>query len=84
LNEEREKSEKIIDRLHEPLRGEEKKPRTYRERARRDYLKAAKKRNLGGRELCKAIGKQLRYLRRDLEHIEALAKKDLVGAFEPT
>jgi hypothetical protein len=55
--------------------GEEKKPRTYRERARRDYLRAAKRRRLGGRELHKAIGKQLRYLRRDLEHIEALAEK---------
>jgi hypothetical protein len=76
LNEAREKSEKIIDRLHEPLRGEEKKPRTYRKRARRDYLKAAKKRNLGGKELRKALGKQLRYLRRDLGHIETLAKRN--------
>jgi len=75
LNEAREKSEGIIDRLHKPLRGEEAKPRTYRERARRDYLKATKKRNLGGKELRKAIGKQLRYLRRDLGHIERLAEK---------
>jgi IS5 family transposase len=75
LKEAREKSEGIIDRLHEPLRGEKKKPRTYRERARRDYLKAAKKRNLGGKELHKALGKQLRYLRRDLGHIEGLAEK---------
>jgi hypothetical protein len=75
LNEAREKSEGIIDRLHEPLRGEEKKPRTYRERARRDYLKAAKRRNLGGKELHKAIGKQLRYLRRDMGHIEALVER---------
>jgi IS5 family transposase len=75
LNEAREKSEGIIDRLHEPLRGEEKKPRTYRERARRDYLRAAKRRNLGGKELRKALGKQLRYLRRDLGHVEGLAEK---------
>jgi hypothetical protein len=79
LNEAREKSEGIIDRLHEPLRGEEKKPRTYRERARRDYLKAAKKRNLGGKELRKAIGKQLRYLRRDLGHLEGLAERSSLG-----
>jgi hypothetical protein len=75
LNEAREKSEGIIDRLHEPLRGEEKKPRTYRQRARRDYLKAVKKRNLGGKELRKALGKQLRYLKRDLGHIEGLAQR---------
>jgi len=75
LNEAREKSEGIIDRLHEPLRGEQKKPRTYRERARRDYLKTAKRRNVGGKELHKAVGKQLRYLRRDLGHIEGLVNK---------
>ena len=75
LNEAREKSERIIDRLYGSLRGEEKKPRTYRERARRDYLGAAKRRKLGGRELRKAIGKQIRYLRRDLGHIETLAER---------
>lgn len=75
LNEAREKSEGIIDVLHEPLRGEEKKVRTYRERARRDYLRAAKKRRLKATELRKAIGKQLRYVRRDLQHIETLAER---------
>ena len=75
LNEAREKSEGIIDVLHEPLKGEEKKVRTYRERARRDYLRAAKKRRLKATELRKAIGKQLRYVKRDLQHIETLAEK---------
>lgn len=69
LNEAREKSEHIIDRLHEPLKGKEKKVCTYRKKARRDYLKAAKRRKLSAKELRKAIGKQLRYLKRDLEHI---------------
>jgi IS5 family transposase len=75
LNEAREKSEGIIDELHGPLKGEEKKVRTYRERARRDYLRAAKKRRLTSKELRKAIGKQLRYVGRDLQHIETLAEK---------
>ena len=75
LNEAREKSEGIIDVLHEPLKGEEKKVRTYRERARRDYLRSAKKRRLSGTELRKAIGKQLRYVKRDLQHIETLTEK---------
>jgi hypothetical protein len=75
LNEAREKSEGIIDRLHGPLKGKEKKVRTYREKARRDYLRAAKKRRLTTKELRKAIGKQLRYVRRDLEHIGILAEK---------
>ena len=75
LNEAREKCEGIIDVLHEPLRGKERKVRTYRKKARRDYLRAAKKRKLKATELRKAIGKQLRYVRRDLKHIEKLSKK---------
>jgi hypothetical protein len=42
LNESRENLEKIIDILHEPLKGTEKKVRTYRQQARKDYLKVAK------------------------------------------
>ena len=38
-------------------------------------MREAKRRNLGGKELRKAIGKQLRYLRRDLGYIEGLADK---------
>ena len=79
LNEAREKSEGIIDELHGPLKGEEKKVRTYRERARRDYLRAAKKRRLTSKELRKAIGKQLRYVGRDLQHIETLSEKSGLG-----
>jgi IS5 family transposase len=79
LNEAREKSEGIIDELHGPLKGEEKKVRTYRERARRDYLRTAKKRRVSGTELRKAIGKQLRYVRRDLQHIETLSEKSGLG-----
>ena len=78
LNEAREKSEGIIDLLHEPLKGKEKKVRTYREKARKDYLKAAKKRKLTSKELRKAIGKQLRYVRRDLKNIEFLAEKSTI------
>ena len=79
LGEAREKSERIIDRLHEPLRGKEKKVRTYRKKARRDYLRAAKRRKLSAKELRKAIGKQLRYLNRDLKHIHSLAGRSSLG-----
>ena len=37
LNEARENAEKLLDALHDSADG--KKPRTYRERARKDYLK---------------------------------------------
>jgi transposase, IS5 family len=75
LNEAREKTEAIIDRLHEPLRGQEVKVRTYRQRARKDYLRFAKKRKHTQREWRQAIGKQLRYVQRNVRHIQQLANR---------
>lgn len=71
LNEAREISEAIIDTLH-PLSGMKKKVRTYRLKARRDYLALVKQRRPGSKKLRKAIGQQLRYLKRNLVHIEVL------------
>jgi hypothetical protein len=71
LNEAREISETIIDILH-PLAGPEKKVRTYRRNARRDYLALVKQRRPGIRKRRKAIGQQLRYLKRNLCHIEEM------------
>jgi hypothetical protein len=42
LNEAREKTEAMIDTMHAPLVGKSKKPRTYRRKARKDYLAVAK------------------------------------------
>ncbi len=71
LNEARKHTEKIIDTLHE--KGDfEKKPRTYRKVARKEYLKVAQNRNPSRRIVRKAIGKQLRYLRRDIAHIHTM------------
>jgi transposase, IS5 family len=75
LNEGREKLEWIIDILHEPFIGSEKKVRTYRRRARKDYLTVAKQRKPRKREILRAIRKQLGYIRRDLEYIKGLSKK---------
>jgi len=45
LNEARQETEKIIDLLYQPLQGIiKKKPRTYRQKARKDYLTIAKQR----------------------------------------
>ena len=68
LNEARENAEKLIDVLHDPAEG--KKPRTYRKRARKDYLKYAKCRKHTAKTTRKAIGKQLNYLKRDLGIID--------------
>ena len=50
----------------------DKKPRTYRKIARKDYLEVAKKRRVSQKERRKAIKKQLQYIKRNLSHIEQL------------
>lgn len=76
LNEAREKTEKTIDTLYNQELGLTKKPRTYRKRARKDYLKIAKQRKPHVKATRKAIGKQLGYLRRNLSTIDFLLKCD--------
>ena len=68
LNEARENAEALLDDLHDPADG--KKPRTYRKRARKDYLKYTRCRKHTAKMTRKAIGKQLTYLRRDLDAID--------------
>jgi len=79
LNEAREKTEGIIDLLHESREGKEKKPRTYREQARKEYLKVAKKRKPNAKTIRKGIGKQLRYLKRNLNYVKELSAKTSLG-----
>ncbi len=71
LNEARELTEQIIDALY-PGSGLDKKPRTYRQKARKQYLGLVKQRKPKAKALRKAIRQQLQYLRRNLGHIEAL------------
>ena len=70
LNNAREKSEGIIDVLHKAMPKGAGKPRTYRQKARRSFLRVSKRRKVRQRTLRKAIRKQLGYLRRNLNHIE--------------
>jgi transposase, IS5 family len=59
--------------LYEQIKGRlDKKPRTYREVARKDYLEIAKKRRVSQKDRRKAIKKQLQYIKRNLSHIEQL------------
>ena len=67
LNQARESSEKLIDSLH--TKGEP-KPRTYRKKAHKDYLKLARSRKPGAKKIRRAIGQQLSYLKRNLSTIE--------------
>ena len=68
LNEARENAEKILDELHDPADG--KKPRTYRKRARKDYLQYARSRKHTTKKTRQATRRQLQYLKRDLENID--------------
>lgn len=72
LNAARRKSEELIDILHNPLLHGEKKVRTYRQVARKSFLNAAKKKRKTAREIYKANGQQIRFLKRNLGHIDRL------------
>ena len=71
LNDSRQISEGLIDTMYESGLMK-KKPRTYRRRARREFLATAKKKNKTHKELRKSIRKQLNYLKRNLNLINNL------------
>jgi len=72
LNEAREKLEEMIDFLwaRKAIHGE--KPRTYRENARRDFLRFIKNRKPRGKKIRRAIRQQLGYVLRDLTIVDQL------------
>ncbi|MEK8127089.1 IS5 family transposase [Paenibacillus filicis] len=74
LNEAREKLEAIIDALHEPVIGKAAKPRTYREKARKQFLAVSKQRRPGVKVIRKAVRRQLGYVGRNLSIIAEQAK----------
>ena len=78
LNDAREKTEEIIDHMHACRTTPKPKPRTYRQNARRAYLRVAKARKPKKATRRQAIGKQLRYLRRNLGSIATMAQEGLL------
>jgi len=74
LNESREISEYLIDRLYSAGQFTQ-KPRTYRRIARRDYLRIIKKKRKSRKALRRGIKQQLQYLRRNLGHINRLTSE---------
>ena len=80
LNQAREHTEKIIDALHNKNQSPvKKKPRTYRNRARKEYLTIAKNRKPLRKERKKVIKKQLQYIYRNLAHIEKMGQLELLS-----
>jgi IS5 family transposase len=71
LNTARQETERLIDILYK--NGDyDTKPRTYRRIARKEYLVVSKKRHKTKKELRVIIGKQLRYVRRNISTIEKM------------
>ena len=81
LNQARESAEALIDALHEGVGG--RKPRTYREVARKAYTRSVKERKPGSKKLRKAIRKQLGYLGRDLRILEKQVESRGLEALTP-
>ena len=75
MNQARKHTEKVIDFLYKQVRNKiDKKPRTYRKLARKNYLKVAKKRRPFLNERKKAVKQQLQYIKRNISHIKKLVR----------
>lgn len=72
LNEAREKTDAIIDRLHAPLIGTTPRPRTYRKKARRQFVAFVRQKKPGRNKIRRANRQQLGYLKRNLQAIDRL------------
>ncbi|BFH12628.1 hypothetical protein J6TS7_35660 [Paenibacillus dendritiformis] len=67
-------SRAIIDALHEPVIGKVANPRTYRKKARKQFLAVSKQRRPGPKVIRTAIIRHLGYMGRDLSIIAGQAK----------
>lgn len=79
LNEAREKLDEIVDTLHKSNGKEQRRPRTYREKARKDYLNVSKQKSPKKNQLRKAIRKQLQYARRNLRIVDRMLQESAAG-----
>lgn len=72
LQEARQYSEALIDKLYLGSSLWSSKPRTYRRVAQQEYMNFIKKRKPGEKEIKRIRGKQLNYLKRNLGHINKM------------
>ncbi len=72
LNQAREKVEKTVDELCQQTG--QKKPRMYRKRARKDYLRLSKSKKRTAKAVRSAVRKQLQYIRRDVGYVTKLVQ----------
>jgi IS5 family transposase len=83
LNDAREKSEILIDKLHAHAPAGIKKPRTYRQKARNDFLGLSMKRNMTKRSIQQGLRKQLQYVGRNFKSIATLSESVSLTLLEP-
>ncbi len=72
LNEAREKTEELIDKLHAPLVGQQSRPRTYRVKARRAFVAFVRRKKPKRNAVRRATREQLNFLKRNLKFIDRL------------
>lgn len=72
INAARIKSQQILDKLYDRALHGSVKPRTYREVAHKHFTQTVKKRSSSFKVVYRANGQQLRFLRRNLAHIDQL------------
>ena len=72
LNEAREKTDAVIDKLHRPLKGKQPRPRTYRRKARQQFVAFVKQKSPKRNKIRRANRQQLGYLKRNLKAIDRL------------
>ncbi len=72
LNQAREKAEEAVDELCRQTGR--KKPRMYRRRARKDYLRLSKSKKRGAKAVRTAVRKQLQYIRRDIGYVAEMVQ----------
>jgi len=80
LNDSREHTERIIDKLWKPGSGK-RKPRTYRMIARKEYLSVVKQKKKTAKTLRTGIRKQLSYTSRNIKTIKKMIDPDLGKPF---
>jgi len=73
LNTGRQETDRMIDMLCEALK--QKRPRTYRNRARKEFLQFAKRKTKPHNIIRKARRQQLNYLKRNLSQLDLLVEK---------
>lgn len=76
LNESRQQLERMIKRVCN--KGKLTMPRTYKRKARRQYLVIVKKKKKTKKEIRKGIRRQLQYVKRDLSYINDLLEKHAI------